>query len=32
MIEAENSDLYDLLAYVAFSSEPLSRVERAKVA
>lgn len=32
VIEAENSDLYDVLAYVAFSSEPLSRVERAKVA
>ncbi len=29
IIEAENSDLYDVLAYVAFASQPISRAERA---
>ena len=29
VIEAENSDLFDVLAYVAFTSEPVTRAERA---
>jgi type I restriction enzyme, R subunit len=29
IIEAENSDLFDVLAYVAFAAEPMSRAERA---
>jgi type I restriction enzyme R subunit len=29
IIEAENSDLFDVLAYVAFAAEPVTRVERA---
>jgi len=32
VIEAENSDLFDVLAYVAFAAEPVSRAERAAVA
>jgi type I restriction enzyme R subunit len=32
IIEAENSDLFDVLAYVAFAAEPVSRAERAAVA
>lgn len=28
MIEAENSDLYDVLAYIAFARAPISRAER----
>ena len=28
LIEAENSDLFDVLEYVAFAAEPISRVER----
>ena len=28
IVEAENSDLFDVLAYVAFASDPVSRVER----
>jgi type I restriction enzyme R subunit len=32
IIEAENSDLFDVLAYVAFAAEPVTRVERAAVA
>ena len=28
LIEAENSDLFDVLEYVAFANEPISRVER----
>jgi type I restriction enzyme, R subunit len=32
IIEAENSDLFDVLAYVAFASEPLTRLERATAA
>lgn len=28
MIEAENSDLYDVLAYIAYSKQPVSRAER----
>ena len=28
-IEAENSDLFDVLAYVAFAAEPVTRAERA---
>lgn len=29
LIEAENSDLFDVLAYVAYATEPLTREERA---
>lgn len=29
VIDAENSDIYDVLAYVAFASQPVARVERA---
>ncbi len=32
IIEAENSDLFDVLAYVAFAAEPLTRSERAETA
>ena len=32
VIEAENSDLFDVLAYVSFAAPPLSRAERAAVA
>ena len=32
IIEAEHSDLFDVLAYVAFAAEPLSRAERAAAA
>ena len=32
IIEAENSDLFDVLAYVAFAAEPLTRTERAEAA
>ena len=32
IIEAENSDLFDVLAYVAFAAEPLARSERATAA
>jgi type I restriction enzyme R subunit len=32
VIEAENSDLFDVLAYVAFAAEPVSRAARASVA
>ncbi|WP_288132420.1 EcoAI/FtnUII family type I restriction enzme subunit R [Accumulibacter sp.] len=32
IIEAENSDLFDVLAYVAFAAEPLTRSERAEAA
>lgn len=32
LIEAENSDLFDVLAYVAFAAEPESRSERASKA
>jgi type I restriction enzyme R subunit len=32
VIEAEKSDLFDVLAYVAFASDPLSRVQRARAA
>ena len=32
IIEAENSDLYDVLAYVAFAAEPVTRVNRAAAA
>ena len=32
IIEAENSDLFDVLAYVGFASEPVTRVERAAAA
>jgi type I restriction enzyme, R subunit len=32
IIEAENSDLFDVLAYVSFAAEPVSRVERAAAA
>ena len=28
MVDAENSDLYDVLAYIAFTSPPLSREAR----
>lgn len=28
MIEAENSDLYDVLAYIAYAQPPVSRAER----
>ncbi|MGK2942504.1 MAG: type I restriction-modification enzyme R subunit C-terminal domain-containing protein, partial [Immundisolibacter sp.] len=32
IIEAENSDLFDVLAYVAFAAEPVTRAERAGAA
>ncbi len=32
IIEAENSDLFDVLAYVSFAAEPVPRAERAAVA
>ncbi|MGB9151729.1 MAG: DEAD/DEAH box helicase family protein [Alphaproteobacteria bacterium] len=32
VIEAENSDLFDVLAYVAFSAEPVPRAQRAAAA
>ena len=32
IIEAENSDLFDVLAYVAFAAEPVARAERAAAA
>ena len=32
VVEAENSDLFDVLAYVAFASDPLTRAERATAA
>ena len=32
LIEAEHSDLFDVLAYVAFAAEPVTRVDRAAVA
>ena len=32
IIEAENSDLFDVLAYVAFAAEPVSRADRAAAA
>ncbi|MDO9314809.1 MAG: DEAD/DEAH box helicase family protein [Burkholderiaceae bacterium] len=32
IIEAENSDLFDVLAYVAFAAEPVTRAERAVAA
>lgn len=32
IIEAENSDLFDVLAYVAFAAEPVTRTERATLA
>jgi type I restriction enzyme R subunit len=32
IIEAENSDLFDVLAYVAFASQPIAREERAAYA
>ena len=32
IIEAENSDLFDVLAYVAFAADPLTRADRAAVA
>ena len=32
IIDAENSDLFDVLAHVAFALQPLSRAERAYVA
>ena len=32
VIEAEDSDLFDVLAYVAFALQPLTRAERAKAA
>jgi len=32
VIEAENSDLFDVLAYVAFAADPVSRAERAAAA
>jgi hypothetical protein len=28
MIDAENSDLFDVLAYVAFALSPITRIER----
>ena len=30
IIEAENSDLFDVLAYVAFAADPLTRADRAQ--
>ena len=32
IIDAENSDLFDVLAHVAFALQPLSRLDRANVA
>ena len=32
VIEAENSDLFDVLAYVAFAVDPVSRADRAATA
>jgi type I restriction enzyme R subunit len=32
IIDAENSDLFDVLAYVAFAAEPVARAERAAAA
>ena len=32
VIEADNSDLFDVLAYVAFATDPLTRAERAAAA
>ena len=32
IIDAENSDLFDVLAYVAFAAEPKTRAERAEAA
>ena len=32
IIEAENSDLFDVLAYVAFAAEPVTRADRAAAA
>jgi len=32
IIDAENSDLFDVLAYVAFALQPISRTERAEQA
>jgi len=32
IIDAENSDIFDVLAYVAFASQPVTRQERAAVA
>jgi len=32
VIEAEDSDLFDVLAYVAFASKPIAREERAEYA
>ena len=32
LIEAENSDLFDVLAYVAFAAQPVTRAERAAAA
>ena len=32
VIEAENCDLFDVLAYVAFAADPVSRVDRAEAA
>ena len=32
IIEAENSDLFDVLAYVAFAAEPVTRLQRAAAA
>ncbi len=32
IIEAENSDLFDVLAYVAFALDPLTRKDRAEIA
>ena len=32
IIEAENSDLFDVLAYVAFAAEPVTRASRAAAA
>ncbi|MCK5385298.1 MAG: type I restriction enzyme HsdR N-terminal domain-containing protein [Alphaproteobacteria bacterium] len=31
LIKAENSDLFDVLAYIAFSMEPITRVERVEM-
>jgi type I restriction enzyme R subunit len=31
MIDAENSELYDVLAYIAFALAPISREERAEL-
>jgi type I restriction enzyme R subunit len=31
MIDAENSELYDVLAYIAFALDPISREERAEL-